>query len=71
MTWVLVLTICSAIDLRCLPPLTYTNIEYKSWSACSLAGYKIAYNVLLTFPPETIENNHIVGRFRCITTKTI
>jgi len=71
MTWVLVLTICSGVDLMCLPPLIYTNIEYKTWSECSLAGYKVAHNVLLNFPRETIENNHLVGRFHCITTQTI
>ena len=67
----LVLTICSAVNLTCLPPLTYTKIEYNSWSDCSLAGYKIAHNVVLTFPPETIENDKLVGRFYCIQTNTI
>jgi hypothetical protein len=71
MTWILVLTICSAVNLTCLPPLTYTNIEYNSWSDCSLAGYKIAHNVVLTFSPETIENDKLVGRFHCIKINTI
>ena len=71
MTWILVLTICSAVNLTCLPPLTYTNIEYNSWSDCSLAGYKIARSVILIFPPEIIENDKLVGRFYCIKTNTI
>ena len=65
MTWILILTICSGVDFKCLPPLTYTATVYNSWSECSLAGYKIANNVILTFPPETVENNRLVGRFYC------
>ena len=64
-SWILILTICSGIDFKCLPPLAYTDTVYNSWSECSLAGYKIANNVILAFPPKTIENNRLAGRFYC------
>ena len=66
MKWVLVITICSSIDLQCLPSIQLSDTTYSSWYNCALGGYKKTHNLMSNFPAEVVNNKKLLGKFYCI-----
>ena len=65
MSWIVVLTICSAIDFKCLQPIEFSDTIYGSWQECSLAGYRLTHNVIIQYPESFVEANKLMGQFSC------
>lgn len=65
MSWIVVLTICSAIDFKCLQPIEFSDTIYGSWQECSLAGYRLAHNIIIQYPESFVETNKLMAQFSC------
>jgi hypothetical protein len=65
MKWILIITVCSSIDLQCLQPIQLSDTTYSSWRSCALAGYKATHNLISQFPAGVVNNKKLLGKFSC------
>ena len=63
MKFLLVMQICSAINLQCMPDVG--GGEYKNHYDCATAGYLNAITTVQRMGPEMINKDRIIIRFSC------
>ena len=68
MKFLLVMQICSAINLQCMPDVVVC--EYKNHYDCATAGYLNAITTVQRMGPEMINKDRIIIRFSCNPTES-
>ena len=69
MKFLLVMQICSAINLQCLPAVVIGG--YDSHYDCATVGYLNAISSLQKMGPDMINKDRIIIRFSCNPTESI
>ena len=64
MKFILLLTMCSFVDGKCLPPYEWP-VQFKDAYECSIAGYEESARKLKEIGPEEVNNNRISITFSC------
>jgi hypothetical protein len=64
MKFILILNICSAVHLNCLPPIEY-NFVFNSWQECANAGYLRAIQETNKMDSGIVNRNRVVVNFAC------
>tara|TARA_A100000171_G_C2021501_1_gene91324 strand:+ start:132 stop:356 length:225 start_codon:yes stop_codon:yes gene_type:complete len=65
---VLVLVLCSSVNMVCLPPIPYPK-EFKDEYSCLLKGYTEASKLLKSIGREDVNKEGIFYKFDCIEIK--
>ena len=60
----LILNICSAVHLNCLPPIK-DNFVFNSWQECANAGYLRAIRETNKMDSGIVNRNQVVVNFAC------
>ena len=63
MKFLLIMQICSAINLQCMPDVVVG--DYKTHYDCATAGYLNAISSVQQMGPEMINKDRIIIRFSC------
>jgi|TARA_X000001388_G_scaffold74788_2_gene68371 hypothetical protein len=63
MKFVLIMTMCSALNHSCVQPQTINF--YDTWKECVMVGYKKSIEVLNEIPNDTLEDQRTYTRFAC------
>ena len=63
MKFLLVMQICSAINLQCMPDVVVG--DYKNHYDCATAGYLTAITTVQRMGPEMINKDRIIIIFSC------
>ena len=69
MKYVLIMTLCSAINNTCVEPRTVNY--FNTWKDCALNGYEKSLELLNELSDETFENKRSYTRFVCRINTTI
>ena len=64
MKFILILNICSAGHLNCLPPVQ-DNFVFNSWQECANAGYLRAIRETNNIDSDIVNTNQLVVNFMC------
>ena len=64
MKFILILNICSAVHLSCLPPIK-DNFVFNSWQECANAGYLRAIKETNNMDSGIVNRNQVVVNFAC------
>ena len=64
MKFILILNICSAVHLNCLPPIE-DNFVFNSWQECANAGYLRAIQETNKMDSGIVNRNQVVVNFAC------
>ena len=65
MKYMLIIKICSAVHLNCLPEIT-DSFAFNSWSECANAGYLRAIKLTNSMESDIINTKKIVINFQCV-----
>ena len=65
MKFMLILKVCSAVHLNCLPPI-YDNFVFNSWLECANAGYLRAIQTTNEMDSGVVNRNKVVVNFECV-----
>ena len=65
MKFILILHICSAVHLNCLPPVQ-DNFAFNSWQECANAGYLRAIQTTNEIDIGIVNRNKVVVNFECV-----
>ena len=65
MKFVLILNICSAVYLNCLPPIK-DNFVFNSWQECANAGYLRAIKETNKIDSNVVNSSQVVINFKCL-----
>ncbi len=68
MKFLLVMQICSAISLQCMPDVVVGS--YKSHYECATVGYINAMSSIQKMGPDMINKDRIIIRFSCNPTES-
>ena len=68
MKYVLVLKICSLLNLNCLPDINDSFI-FNSWSECASAGYLRSIKIINIMDSDVVNANKVVVNFKCVQTE--
>ena len=68
MKFLLVMQICSALNLQCMPDVVVG--DYKNHYDCATAGYLNAITTVQRMGPEMINKYRIIIRFSCNPTES-
>ena len=60
----LILKVCSAVHMDCLPPI-HDSFVFNSWSECASAGYLRSITIMNNMESSIINNNKVVINFKC------
>ncbi len=63
MKFLLIMQICSAINLQCMPDVVVG--DYRTHYDCATAGYLNALTTVQRMGPEMINKDRIIIRFSC------
>ena len=64
MKFMLILNVCSAVHMDCLPPI-HDSFVFNSWSECASAGYLRSIKIMNIMESSIINNNKVVVNFKC------
>ena len=65
MKFMLILKVCSAVHMDCLPPI-HDSFVFNSWSECASAGYLRSIQTNNNIDSGVIDKNKIVINFECV-----
>ena len=68
MKFMLILKICSAVHMDCLPPI-HDSFVFNSWSECASAGYLRSIKIINSLDNSLVDVNKIVVNFKCVETE--
>ena len=63
--FILVFKICYVIGQFCAPPFQYSE-TFDSFRDCAVTGYKHAYEMIQSFPTESVEKTKTIIKFYCL-----
>ena len=64
MKFMLILKVCSAVHMNCLPEMN-DSFVFNSWSECASAGYLRSIKIINSMESSVINNNKVVVNFKC------
>tara|TARA_R100001086_G_C11679162_1_gene215205 strand:+ start:22 stop:234 length:213 start_codon:yes stop_codon:yes gene_type:complete len=64
MKFILILNVCSAVYLNCLPPIT-DNFVFNSWQECANAGYLRSIEEINKIDSGIVNRNKVLVNFKC------
>jgi len=64
MKFMLILKVCSAVHMDCLPSMN-DSFVFNSWSECASAGYLRSIKIINSMESSVINNNKVVVNFKC------
>ena len=70
MKFILVISLCSFINNKCLPPAQVKG-EYNSWKECTLAALEISKKLIIAQEDTFVNDNKVATKFMCEETKEI
>ena len=62
--FILVISLCSFINNKCLPPIE-VKVEYNSWKECTTAALEISKQLIIAQEDNFINNNKVATKFMC------
>ncbi len=65
MKFMLILKVCSAVHMDCLPPIQ-DSFVFNSWSECASAGYLRSIQINNNIDSGMLNTNKISINFQCI-----
>ena len=65
MKFMLILKVCSAVHMDCLPSMN-DSFVFNSWSECASAGYLRAIKTNNSIENGIVDRNKIVINFECV-----
>ena len=68
MKFMLILKVCSAIHMNCLPAMN-DSFVFNSWSECASAGYLRSIKIINSMDSNVVNANKIVVNFKCVQTE--
>ena len=68
MKFMLILKVCSAVHMDCLPSMN-DSFVFNSWSECASAGYLRSIKITNDIESSIVNNNKIVINFNCVQTE--
>ena len=64
MKFILILNICSAVHLNCLPTI-YDSFIFNSWKECAIAGYQRSIDEINKIDNGIVNRNKVLVNFKC------
>ncbi len=68
MKFMLILKVCSAVHMDCLPPI-HDSFVFNSWSECASAGYLRSIKIINSIDSSIVNENKMVVNFQCVQTE--
>lgn len=68
MKFILILNICSAVHMDCLPSMN-DSFVFNSWSECASAGYLRSIKIINSIDSSIVNENKMVVNFQCVQTE--
>jgi len=68
MKFMLILKVCSALHMDCLPSMN-DSFVFNSWSECASAGYLRSIKIINSIDSSIVNENKIVVNFQCVQTE--
>ena len=68
MKFMLILKVCSAVHMDCLPSMN-DSFVFNSWSECASAGYLRSIKIINSIDSSIINENKMVVNFQCVQTE--
>ena len=68
MKFMLILKVCSAIHMNCLPSMN-DSFVFNSWSECASAGYLRSIKIINSIDSSIVNENKMVVNFQCVQTE--
>ena len=68
MKFMLILKVCSAIHMNCLPAMN-DSFVFNSWSECASAGYLRSIKIINIMDSDVVNANKVVVNFKCVQTQ--
>jgi len=68
MKFMLILKVCSAVHMDCLPPI-HDSFIFNSWSECASAGYLRSIKIINSIDSSIVNENKMVVNFQCVQTE--
>jgi hypothetical protein len=64
----LILKVCSAVHMDCLPAIN-DSFVFNSWSECASAGYLRSIKIINSIDSSIVNENKMVVNFQCVQTE--
>ena len=64
----LILKVCSAVHMDCLPSMN-DSFVFNSWSECASAGYLRSIKIINSIDSSIVNENKMVVNFQCVQTE--
>ena len=68
MKFMLILKVCSAVHMDCLPSIN-DSFVFNSWSECASAGYLRSIKIINSIDSSIVNENKMVVNFQCVQTE--
>ena len=68
MKFMLILKVCSAVHMDCLPSMN-DSFVFNSWSECASAGYLRSIKIINSIDSSIVNKNKMVVNFQCVQTE--
>ena len=68
MKFMLILKVCSAVHMNCLPEMN-DSFVFNSWSECASAGYLRSIKIINSIDSSIVNENKMVVNFQCVQTE--
>ena len=68
MKFMLILKVCSAVHMDCLPSMN-DSFVFNSWSECASAGYLRSIKIINSIDSRIVNENKMVVNFQCVQTE--
>ena len=68
MKFMLILKVCSAVHMDCLPSMN-DSFVFNSWSECASAGYLRSIKIINSIDSSVVNENKMVVNFQCVQTE--
>ena len=68
MKFMLILKVCSAVHMDCLPSMNVSFV-FNSWSECASAGYLLSIKIINSIDSSIVNENKMVVNFQCVQTE--
>ena len=68
MKFMLILKVCSALHMNCLPTMN-DSFVFNSWSECVSAGYLRSIKIINNIDSSIVNENKMIVNFQCVQTE--
>ena len=68
MKFMLILKVCSALHMDCLPSMN-DSFVFNSWSECVSAGYLRSIKIINNIDSSVVNENKMIVNFQCVQTE--